>query len=393
MLTVRHPRTWKPERAYVLDVVLDERLGVPFERVAEERADTSIADGATEVVLADGLFATREDDWLAGRAQPGADDPLGTVFFHLTRYPELAAERDDHDRALGAPCDRPVADEAVEDLRTRLEAAFPGLRTHRGTFRTVPSHDVDIPHCPDRSLRTAALDVVKRRDLQLALKSLSATADPCDTFDYLLDQSERRGLTSAFFFMAGVTSPAHDDGYSLDDPRLRALLRRVHDRGHELGLHPSYGTFRSPEKIRAELDTLRTACAAEGIEQDAWNGRQHFLRWENPTTWRAYEEAGLAADSSLHFPAHPGFRAGTCFDYPVFDLRARRRLALRELPLIAMEASFLQYLGLSHDDAYDRMAELKRRCREVGGTFTLLWHNNRLHTARDRRLYEAVLDA
>jgi hypothetical protein len=390
LLTVRHPTTWAPERAYVLDVVLRERLGVPYEAIAEERDDTAIGD----VVLPDGLFAAREEDWLTERARPAGDDPLGTVFFHLTRYEELAgAARDAHDRVPGAPCERPVADEAVEQLRTLLEQAHPRLELRRGEFETVPSHDVDVPRCTRRSVRTAALDVVKRRDPRLALTRLSASGDPCDTFDYLLEQSERRGLTSTFFFMAGVTSPERDGNYSLDAPYIRRLLRAVHARGHELGLHPSYGTFRSATTIASELATLRSACDDEGIEQERWGARQHYLRWENPTTWRAYEEAGLAYDASLHFPSHPGFRAGTCFDYPVFDLVERRPLALREQPLVAMEASFLQYARLSHDDAYDRMVELKHRCREVGGRFTLLWHNNRLETTRDRRLYEAVLDA
>jgi hypothetical protein len=193
--------------------------------------------------------------------------------------------------------------------------------------------------------------------------------------------------------MSGVTSPAHDGDYSLDDPWVRALLREIHSRGHELGIHPSYDTYRNPDAIRSELERLRAACAAEGIEQGAWGGRQHYLRWENPTTWRAYAEAGIAYDSSLHFPDHPGFRAGTCIDYPVFDLERGERLDVREQPLVAMEASFLQYLRLSHEEAYDRMAELKAHCRRVGGTFTFLWHNNRLQSARDRRLYEAVLDA
>jgi hypothetical protein len=192
--------------------------------------------------------------------------------------------------------------------------------------------------------------------------------------------------------MTGVTSAEHDGGYSVDDPDIRALLRRIHARGHELGIHPSYGSYRDPAVIACELNLLRQACADEGIEQGTWGGRQHYLRWE-PTTWRRYADAGLGYDSTLHYPQHPGFRAGTCIDYPVFDLERGRRLPLREVPLIAMEASFLQYLALSHDEAYTRMVELKNECRRVGGTFTFLWHNNRLQSVRDRRLYEAVLDA
>jgi hypothetical protein len=398
MLTIRHPPTFRAERAYVLDVVLGERLGVAFRATAEERDDVVLTDGSRELRLREGLFAIPEDAWPRSDARPDTDDLLGTVFFHLTRYEEwVSEERDRHDRFPGAPCPTPVADDAVEELRRRLEAAFPGLATTRGAFAVQPSHDVDIPWCPrggiGEGLRLAAGDIVKRRDIRLAGRRMLPAADPCDTFDFLCGASERRDLRSTFFFMAGVTAPDHDGGYSLDDPRIRNLIGDVSRRGHEVGLHPSYGTFRSPELIATELGALRRACASLGVEQEIWGARQHFLRWEAPTTWRAYAEAGLGYDASLHLASHPGFRAGTCFEYPVFDLERRERLPLREQPLIAMEASFLQYLGLSHDDAYSQMVALKNECRRVGGTFTFLWHNNRLQSARDRRLYEAVLDA
>jgi hypothetical protein len=421
VLTVTHPPTWAAERAYVLDVVLGERLGLDVYAHAEERGDVEISDGTRSLRLADGLFATPEEDWLTERSLPtlheaaglpalwsaeGEPDLLGGIFFLLTRYEELVrADRDAHGRFPGAaaiaPVERPLADEYVERLRRRLEEAFPGLEPQRPSFRVQPSHDVDVPLGRDprlaRTLRAAALDVVKRREPALAARRLRAFRtrrpedDTCNTFPFLLAASERRGLRSTYYVMAGVTDPARDGGYSLDDPWLQELLRRLNDRGHELGLHPSYGTFRDEERIAAELATLRAALERAGGGTVA-GGRQHYLRWE-PGTWARYARAGLAHDASVGFADRPGFRAGTCFEYPVFDLRARQVLPLRERPLVAMEASFLQYLGLSHEGAYDRMVELKRACRRVGGTFTFLWHNNRLQTARDRALYEAVLDA
>jgi hypothetical protein len=422
VLTVSHPPTWPAERAYVLDVVLGERLGLDVYAHAEERPDVEISDGTRSLRLADGLFATREDDWLTERSLPtlheagglpalwssgGEPDLLGGIFFLLTRYEELVRdERDAHGRFPGSaathPVERPLADEYVERLRERLEQTFPGVETQRPAFRVQPSHDVDVPLGRDprlaRTLRAAALDVAKRREPALAARRLRAFRtrrpddDTCNTFPFLLAASERRGLRSTFYVMAGATDPARDGGYSLEAPWLQRLLRELNDRGHELGLHPSYGTFRDEAAIAGELGTLRGALERAGAGTDVAGGRQHYLRWE-PETWARYARAGLAHDASVGFADRPGFRAGTCFDYPAFDLRARAVLPVRERPLVAMEASFLQYLGLSHARAHDRLVELKRACRRVGGTFTFLWHNNRLQTARDRALYEAVLDA
>ena len=67
-------------------------------------------------------------------------------------------------------------------------------------------------------------------------------------------------------------------------------------------------------------------------------------------------------------------------------------LTLRERPLVVMDTTMLDHLDLG-SRALDAMVELKRTCRKYNGSFVLLWHNNRLQRARDRRMYEAALDA
>jgi hypothetical protein len=128
-------------------------------------------------------------------------------------------------------------------------------------------------------------------------------------------------------------------------------------------------------------------CAEERIEQSEWGARQHFLRWENPTTWRAYEEAGLAYDASVGYSARPGFRAGTCREYPVFDLEARRELRLRERPLVLMDTPTLDQI----ENPEAQIAWFQAECSRVGGDFTVLWHNHWLVSARQRRLLRLAL--
>ena len=132
---------------------------------------------------------------------------------------------------------------------------------------------------------------------------------------------------------------------------------------------------------------------SEGIEQETWGGRQHYLRWEPGTTWAAYEEAGLDYDTSAGYADRPGFRLGTCSEVPVFDVRAGRRLTVRERPLVAMEVALIDQAGLSYDAALAELAALKAQCVRHGGLFTLLWHNRRLVSPRERRLYLEALDA
>jgi hypothetical protein len=461
-LLVTHRDNFAAERAYVHDVVLDEFLGLRWERRGKR-------DGPVEITLAgapdgrllveDRLFGIPEADWLTERslpARPLADwdtsrasitpklvcsrlpviygderrsnsfideadreitlgiDIFGSIFFALTRYEEIvdAGHRDEHQRYPSSASlayqegflDRPIVNEYVEVLRAALEKLWPRVPTRKRTLRERLSHDVDWPTHTTLSVPRAAKmmlgDLVRRRDRELvrtrtatlrAQRRHNPAEDPYNTFDFIMDRSEERGLQSAFYFMAGCTDRRFDSTYTLDQPWIGALITRIHERGHEIGLHPSYQSFREPETIRAELDALLLACERLGVSQTAWGGRQHFLRWENPITWRGWDEAGLAYDSSLGYSHDPGFRCGVCYEYPVFDLGARQPLRLRERPLVVMEMSVVGQ-GPAHDaTGLQQIAQLRDRCRIFGGDFTLLWHNSRLGTGREQRLYAAAL--
>jgi hypothetical protein len=343
-----------------------------------------------------------------GRVSLGID-VFGGAFFMLSRYEEaVLPERDGHGRfpvhaSLAARegfLSRAIVDDYGELLFAALRRVWPRLPQPPRQFRLTVTHDVDHPLCPGRSAigigRATAGDLLRRRDPHLAARRLLAFArgpddDVCNTFDFIMGESERRGLRSAFYFMAGRTDPRFDGDYSLDDPWVRGLLRRIRERGHELGIHPSYGSYRDGERMRVEVEALRTACAELGLDARIRGGRQHYLRWENPTTWRNWDDAGLEYDSTLGFPERPGFRCGTCREFPVFDLGARRVLRLRERPLVVMETSFFDYGAAPVGRLVDEVAALKSECRRHGGELVLLWHNSALVSRTQRRLYLETL--
>lgn len=348
-----------------------------------------------------------------------AYDLFSLAAWAMTRQEEIGSSLlDEHDRFPATEShayrhgylERPVVDEWFSVLRCLIRRVWPTLPLKEDIFAQAVSHDVDEPSfaafaTPTRLLRRMLGDAVGRRKLRslidlprirLESRLRISPRDPLNTFDWLMAGSERRGLKSAFYFICGRTDPARDGLYEVEHPAIRELLRRIHARGHEIGLHPSYGTFRSPELIAGEAARLRRVCADEGIEQAAWGGRMHYLRWENPTTLYGWERAGMAYDSTLGYADQPGFRCGTCFEYPAFDIARDEMLALRIRPLVAMDQTFLgkHYLNLgSGDEALARFSALKNACRRVGGVFTLLWHNSFFPTDAERRLYEQVLDA
>lgn len=345
-------------------------------------------------------------------------DILGSAFFMLTRYEEVVkTERDPLDRFPASASlayqehfiRRPIINEYIEILWACMLLIWPSIERHPHHSQTYVSHDVDEPFRyafsgPQRLLRRCIGDMVHRKSLRsaassvasyLAVKQGNFTADPCNTFDFIMQTSEQQGLQSTFYFIADHTSYPQDGDYDLSHPLIRALLTQINKRGHKLGLHTSFNTYRDSQQTRKEFTNLRAACAQADIYQDKWGGRQHCLRWSTPKTWQNLQAAGLSYDSTLTFPECVGFRCGTCFEYPVFDVSSGECLQLYERPLIVMDATILEKnymnLDITSGDAFQMIKKMKDRCYLFGGNFTLLWHNSRLTTKPEQEIYRQIL--
>ncbi|ANS76604.1 hypothetical protein AWM70_20155 [Paenibacillus yonginensis] len=343
-------------------------------------------------------------------------DLFGGSFFMLTRYEELAdpSGRDRHDRATAAGSiaaragflNRPIVNEYAELLWAGLCCLWPGLQRRKRRLRLTVSHDVDVPYLALRRsggslLKESLADLLRRRSLEPALRKARTLlhragdyrADPFNRFAWLMSLSEMAGVQSSFYFITEETAPGLDGNYTMADPEIRGLLREIHLRGHRIGLHPGYQTYLHPERITRQFGLLREAAEAVGIRQDVWGGRQHYLRWRAPDTWQHWEAAGLDYDSTLSYADQAGFRCGTCYEYPVFNLRTRQMLRLRERPLIVMDQSILHpdYMGLYGKAAVQAMRHYFEQCAAYAGEFTLLWHNSQLVRRADRRLYRDCL--
>lgn len=427
-IEVRIPTTFVAERSYALSVLLGEFLGlrhviVPVEGLedyhlipAEGRcltvrdhffgrfADVTAwlhpgnipaaapavrvpfaPEGEIPLLFGEGILTVGEHAIDCGL------DLFAAAFFMLTRWEEHAdGTRDRHGRfpaeaslAVRAGfLHRPVVDEYTEMLWGMLRhLGCPQERRVR-RFALAVTHDVDIPLRWNlrRALKICAGDLALRRSPRLAVENAASylltrsglQRDPFDTFDTLMDLSEEIGVVSRFYFMAGGDSP-HDPGDYLHRPFIRRLFSRIRERGHEIGFHPSYNACTDGEMWRRELAAL-SAAAGEPVR----GGREHYLRFDVPATWQLWEDNGMAYDSTLGYAEQPGFRCGTCHDYPVFNILTHRVLRLRELPLIAMDTTLVLYKGLAPEAALESLTALLATVARYGGTFVLLWHNSNL---------------
>lgn len=344
-------------------------------------------------------------------------DIFGSAFFMLTRYEEyVGSERDEHERfpswasvaARAGFLVRPIVDEYVEILWSAMKLLWPALKRRKREGRMLVSCDVDSALAfrdgARMALRRAAVELLKGRSASKALDTAqryvrfalgSRHADPhWEGLQWLMDATEAEGLSMAFFFIPEVTDPRKDNPLPLEDPRTRDLLRQIHGRGHEIGLHPGYNTFRDSAAMRTSVQKLRRVMEEEGIRQDTLGGRQHYLRWDSAATPRLWEENGLDYDSTLGYADHVGFRCGTCHEYPFFDLKQREVLHLRERPLVVMECTVIakRYMNLGYEsEAVSTTLQLRDICAQFDGNFTLLWHNSHLEKPADRLLCSSLI--
>lgn len=389
------------------------RIGNTSVRVGEVASDGVVQDKlpAPGLLPSDDLLILEDADDTKIRY-----DIPGLIYWALTRREELdSKDRDAHGRFPAAASHavrhgylaRPVVDEWVEWLRCVIRRKWPTIRTARSDMVVDPTHDVDRPFeyrfLPASGIvRQAMGDIAKRRDLSLALRRSAlwlrvrrgdVAVDPFNTFDWIMDESEHRGLQSTFYFLSGGTDRKKDAQHDITHPAVVTILRKIHARGHGVALHPSYTTWHDAVQLDHERIALRTASLMAGGVQEPWGARMHYLRWEAGATWRLLARVGIAHDATVGYADQPGFRAGTCHEYQAFDPVTQCALPLRVRPLILMDDTLFSYLGITTmSEARTIVSTLRRACQLVGGRFSILWHNSNLATAFHRDVYLLTMD-
>jgi len=312
------------------------------------------------------------------------EDLLASVVLVLSRVEELDSPRhDQHGRFEAAASiavrdgyiERPIVDEYGLALKAAMQSILPGWKPRPRHLRVKLSHDIDeigIPFSP----RNTAVQLFARRSFAVGLQDLLSGIAPrmpgsLNQVMRICHLAEVHGLHPALYWKASARSP-YDSGYSLADSRVAQVIAWARERNIEMGVHPAYDTFLSPEKLRAEAERCRAAVGQQRI-----GGRQHFLRW-HPETWLHWEQCGLAYDSTLGYADHVGFRAGTSVPYLPWLWKQNRRANLLEIPLVLMDRTLTSadYMGLTPEESLVTVKNLIRRCEAVGGVLTLLWHNN-----------------
>lgn len=311
-------------------------------------------------------------------------DIVAATFFMLSRWEEtVVPTRDQHNRFAATASvaykqgflDRPIVDEYALILQAWLKLLLPNWQPQAHLFSVKLSHDID-------SVRSSSLwrlggDLLKRQSLGRAVQTAKELLLSEQDFSLrgcreLAQLSEQNSFQSAFYFMAAARN-SFDNGYDVNSKPVWHLIRELRQRGHEIGFHPGYSTWDNPDRFM-----LEKCCMDRALGETQYGGRQHYLRFSVPHTWRLWESAGLSYDSTLSYADYEGFRCGSCHPFRPFDIELDRPLNLLEIPLIVMDGTLKQYRNLTPEQGEERILALAKRCQQVNGIFTLLWHNTSL---------------
>jgi hypothetical protein len=309
---------------------------------------------------------------------------------------ELSTRRDLHGRfeastsiaARGNFLGRPIVDEYGLAFAQALSHLMPGWEANKREMRVKLSHDIDLVGLPF-SLSASFGHTVRRRKPWATLQDFLSVMSPVEPAYLALVRgvvaiASQHGLHSAVYLQAARPS-AFDTGYDPRHPKFRRLLAWLLKQDIEIGIHPSYATFGSVDRLRQEVLVLSNILGTARI-----GGRQHYLRW-CPGSWVDWETCGLAYDSTVGYAEQIGFRAGTCIPYRPWLWKFNREADLLEIPLVVMDRTLVDYVRLQPSDALQAVKDLIARCRVVGGVFTLLWHNSSLLEPAFSDLYVELL--
>lgn len=318
-------------------------------------------------------------------------DPFAAIFYMLSRYEEyLPHRKDEHGRYLSSESvaskhnflQRPVVDEWAMMLKDVVLQFYPDAQFQKKTFTFQLTVDIDAAYCylhkgVFRTVIGLARDIFARNDRDAVSQRFRVLRgkehDPYDTFDYIIEQSDRlkQNKQLLFFPLLGDYG-IYDKPTAYYNNEFRQLLQHIGDYA-KLGIHGSYYANTESDRMSREIHRL-----SDILHRTIVRNRFHFLRFEVPKSFEMLSQLGIKHDYSMGYADVPGFRCGTCSIVPIFDLSRNQELEVRMHPFVTMDTTFHTHMKLSPQETIQQYHILMDRVRAVDGTFSCIFHNQNL---------------
>lgn len=256
-------------------------------------------------------------------------------------------------------------------------------------YRPIITHDVDRYYKwkNARSILGEYRRILRRESSWGLVETLISFSkrNQKDPFSNLLEIAEmdlKSGLQSVFYIMTTQEEhPTNINDYNVEDKEVEIVLRQLLELGAEIGLHTGILTFDDAERMKEQKKRLETV-----IDTKVVRSRQHYLKYEYPTTFEILESIGIQNDSSIlvELATEEREKATT---YTMLDDDGNS-MGLTQTPLVFMDT---HHMLLKDDVILAILEESLAPAKENGGEVMVLWHNNNISNDREKGLYREAL--
>ena len=329
-------------------------------------------------------------------------DPFAASFYMLSRYEEYLPHKKDKmgrflvDGSLAFKNNfltTPVVDHWIIFIKKILSHHFPNLVFKQHKFSFTNTIDIDNAYAYlekgfFRTLGATVFDLLKCnfKNIYNRINVLwCQEKDPYDNYAELLRLHHKYKLKTIFFFLLADYGFYDRNVHYLND-KFCANIQTLSSYC-EVGVHNSVNSVKFPKNILIEINRLSSI-----VNKEILCSRQHFLYLNMPSNYRNLLKYGIKYDYSMGFPSHPGFRAGTSYDFYFFDLQSNNMTDLLLYPFSIMDVSLNNYLNLQPDEALDLIKQIIHNTKLVNGNFISIWHNESLSCVDNWKNWDSVYE-
>ena len=315
-------------------------------------------------------------------------DVFSASFYLISRYEEyLPHVKDVHGRFSAKESvafkngflEKPLIDIWAYKLLAKIKAFFPHFEYKQRKYTFISTLDIDNAYAYKYKsvVRTVGgllkdiyhLNILNVWDRLGVLANFKK--DPFDTFAKILKIKKEYNVRTVFFFLvADYTS--FDTNTSVAKNKFKLLIKEMVDYAR-VGLHPSYYTMKNIDLLKKEKERLEAITHIPTLRS-----RQHYLRFELPTTYQNLIDLEINEDYSMGYASHTGFRASTCTPFYFYDLDFEIQTPLKVFPFAVMDTTLNDYMKLTPKQSLGKIRDLKNEVERVNGTFITLFHNESL---------------
>lgn len=329
-------------------------------------------------------------------------DIFSASFYLLSRYEEyLPHVKDDLGRFPPETSiafehgflEVPVVDLWAHKFLKLLKERFSDLKTLKRTYKFTSIVNVTTSHCYalrgfGRSFGGFVYDLSRFRFSRLWQRirvGFDPKNDPYDNFSELMQIHKNYRSETMFFFQFADYS-VHDKNISIYKNRFRYLIKSVADYSI-VSLSASMAAGDHVETLKTEKKRLSNL-----INRPVRYSRMRYNKIVVPHTYRDLMEAEFTDDYSLGYTHHLGFRAGTSFPFPFYDLHLEVQQPIKVHPFAICDYALRKFT--TKEEIFKNLDKLYQQTKSVKSHLIMVFSNELLggdHKLDWLQLYRSLL--